>query len=278
MARETPLPRLPAQSSWGDFFQGLSLPFTAIGLIFRSPKLRRLAALSSLVTLAALSAVVYFLVRYTGQLVFLVLGGRPQTWWGQAGSHLLTVLTFIVLLAIGANTVPLLLLSPLQDPISEATEEALGKPTSPFSLPLFFRQTLVSIGHTLARITLLLAGHVLLFGLNWIPVFGNMVWTLIAAIWTAGWIAAEYLDPAMARHLYRFREVQAIVLQKLSLCLGFGAAVYAILWIPVLNFFFIPVAVVAGTLLFVRLRESEALGPPSPRAPWRKGRHVERRA
>jgi len=80
-------------------------------------KLRRLAALSSLVTLAALSAVVYFLVRYTGQLVLLVLGGRPQSWWGQAGSHLLTVLTFIVLLAIGANTVPLLLLSPLQDPI-----------------------------------------------------------------------------------------------------------------------------------------------------------------
>ena len=117
----------------------------------------------------------------------------------------------------------------------------------------------------MARIALLLTGHLVLLGLNWIPVVGNAVWSLIAGLWTMGWIAAEYLDPAMVRHCYRFRDVQAIVGQRLRLCLGFGAAVYAILWIPVVNFFFIPVAVVGGTLLYLGLKQNGALGPPSPR-------------
>jgi CysZ protein len=45
--------------------------------------------------------------------------------------------------------------------------------------------------------------------------------------------------------------------------MGFGAAVYVLLWLPVLNLFFIPLAVVAGTLLFRGLRASGSLPPPT---------------
>ena len=38
------------------------------------------------------------------------------------------------------------------------------------------------------------------------------------------------------------------------LCLGVGLALYFLLWIPVLNFFLVPAAVVAGTLLFRQLQ------------------------
>lgn len=41
---------------------------------------------------------------------------------------------------------------------------------------------------------------------------------------------------------------------RLALALGFGAALTLLLWVPVLNFFLMPLAVVAGTLLFCGLR------------------------
>jgi CysZ protein len=81
-------------------------------------------------------------------------------------------------------------------------------------------------------------------------------------LWTMAWLAAEYLDAPMARHLYPFREVRRVLLARLWLCMGFGAAVYVLLWLPVLNLFFIPLAVVAGTLLFRGLRASGSLPPP----------------
>ena len=44
--------------------------------------------------------------------------------------------------------------------------------------------------------------------------------------------------------------------------LGFGAAVYVILWVPVLNTLFVPLAIVGGTLLFRGLLAAGALPPP----------------
>jgi CysZ protein len=46
---------------------------------------------------------------------------------------------------------------------------------------------------------------------------------------------------------------------RLPLALGFGATLWVLLWVPVLNFFLMPVAVVAGTLLFRGLLSSGAL-------------------
>jgi CysZ protein len=41
---------------------------------------------------------------------------------------------------------------------------------------------------------------------------------------------------------------------RLALALGFGGCLSLILWVPLLNFFLMPLAVVAGTLLFRGLR------------------------
>jgi CysZ protein len=70
----------------------------------------------------------------------------------------------------------------------------------------------------------------------------------------------------MARHLYPFGQVLAALRRRLTLALGFGAALYVMLWVPVLNFFLMPVAVVAGTLLYRALRQAGAVsGPPEAR-------------
>lgn len=258
----TPLPAFPAESRLTDFFRGLALPFRAIQVMFGSKKLFLLGTIASMVTFVALVVLVWLLGAYTDDFVRRYVF-EPQTWYGSVGFWILVVLTFLLMLVVGANTVPLVLLAPLQDPISEATEELCGDFAAPrFTVAGLLRGTAIALGHTLARIAFLLIGHAALFLLNFIPGIGSVLWTVSGILWTMGWLSAEYLDAPMARHLYRFRDVRVAVLKRLPLCMGFGAAIYVMLWIPVVNFFFIPVAIVAGTLLFRGLRAAGTIGSP----------------
>ena len=262
MADREPVPRLLLESNWADFFHGFSLPFWSVGVIFRSKKLFWLSIFAALLSCVAFGAVALFLLRHTGDFVHLFMG-RPRGWYGRVGYYLVASLTFVVLLAVGANTVPLLLVTPLQDPISEAAEEACGDfDAPPFSAIGFVRNSAVAFVHTLARITFLLAGQRVLLSFHLLPVIGSLLWTLVANAWTAGWLAGAYLDAPMARHLYPFRDVQGVIADRFRLCFGFGTAVFVILWIPVVNLFLIPLASVGGTLLYRGLRASGNLAPP----------------
>jgi CysZ protein len=255
-------PQFDREPSLKDFGRGLALPFRAAALIFRSSKLLAWSALSALVTLVTLVLVVYLSARYCTELVDLVFT-RPGSWYGQMLWYAVVVLTFGVMVVIGANALPTVLLAPLQDPLSETTEELVGNYVSPpLSIPRLIKGATVSIGHTLARVFFLVLGHALLFPLHFIPGIGSIVWGVLASVWSMAWLAGEYLDGPMARHLYRFSEVRQVLMQRKALALGFGAAVYVMLWVPVVNFFFIPTAVVAGTLLFRGLVEAGTLRPP----------------
>ncbi len=255
-------PELPAQKSFADFWRGLSLPFAALRVVFRSGKLLSLTAICSLITLVTLSALVYLLVGRTDDLLSWAWA-KPETWYGSSLWYVVLAATFLALLVVGANTVPLLLLTPFQDPLSEGTEEVCGDFVAPpFSLGRMMKGLGVSVAHTLARIAVLLAGHALLFLLHFIPGLGSVLWTALGFLWTAGWLAGEYLDGPMARHFYRFSDVQRALLARPAFAFGFGTAVYLLLWIPVLNLFFIPLAVVGGTLLFRSLRAASVIGPP----------------
>ncbi|MBX5483400.1 MAG: EI24 domain-containing protein [Myxococcaceae bacterium] len=255
-------PSFRAEGRLSDFFAGLALPVRAVRVIANSKQLVLLSFVSSLVTFASLVALVWVLGSLTDDFVRRFLF-EPTGWLSTLAFWILVVLTFLLALVVGANILPVLLLAPLQDPISEATEEACGDYRAPpFSVNRLLTGTFVALGHTLLRVTFLMGGHALLFALNLIPVAGNALWTVTSILWTMIWLATEYLDAPMARHLYRFGDVQRAVMRRLPLCLGFGAAVYVILWVPILNFFFIPLAIVAGTLLFRGLRACGSVGAP----------------
>lgn len=258
----SPVPNLAPRSTFTDFFQGVGLLGRAFGLMFRTPKLFLLSALCAAVTLVALVTLVILLWSYTPELIGSVFA-RPDTWYGKALWYLVLVLTFVVLLVIGAYSVPPLLLAPLQDPISEATEELCGGfQAPPFTLPAFLRGLLTSVGHTLARIFFLVLGLAVLLPLHLIPGIGSVMWTVLGSLWTIVWAAGEHLAGPMTRHLYPFAEVRRMLRERSALCLGFGAGVYLLLWVPVLNSFFLPVAIIAGTLLYRGLRATGQLPPP----------------
>ncbi len=266
MTPSSPVPEIAPRPTPSDFVQGFALLGRALGLIFRSPKLFLLSALCAVVTLVSLVALVALLWRYTPELIGSFFA-RPESWYGQAGWYLVLTLTFVVLLVVGANAVPPLLLAPLQDPLSEATEELCGGYQSPpFSLGGLMKGLMTGIAHTLARIFFLLLGLIVLLPLHLLPVVGSILWTVLASLWTMTWMAGEHLAAPMTRNLYPFREVRRMLRERRALCLGFGAGIYVLLWVPILNSFFLPVAVVAGTLLYRGLRATGQLPPPPPPA------------
>jgi CysZ protein len=265
MTTPSPVPTIAPHPSPKDFFQGLGLLGRAFGLIFRSPKLFLLSSLCAVVTLVALVGLVGLLWRYTPELIGRFFA-RPEAWYSQALWYLVLALTFVVLLVVGANTLPPLLLAPLQDPLSEATEELCGgTAAAPFSLGAFLRGLVTGIAHTLARIFFLVLGLVVLSPLNLIPVAGSILWTVLGSLWSMMWMAGEHLAAPMTRHLYPFSEVRRMLRERRALCLGLGAGVYLLLWVPVLNTFFLPVAIIAGTLLYRGLLAAGQLPPPTPR-------------
>jgi CysZ protein len=268
---DSPTPSFAPRGRAADFFQGLSLLGRAFGLIFRTPKLFGLSALCAVVTFISLVVLTVLLWRYTPELVGHFFA-RPDPWYWRALWYLVLTLTFLILLVVGANVVPPLLLAPLMDPLSETTEELCGGYVSPpFRLGAFLSGLVTSVLHTLARILFLLLGLGVLLPLNLIPGLGSVLWTVLGSLWTMTWLAGEHLATPMTRHQYAFAEVRRALRQRWVLCLGFGAGVYILLWVPVLNTFFLPVAVVGGTLLYRGLLAVRNVPPPPVAQPGSPG-------
>lgn len=253
-------PALPADSQLADLFRGAALPLHALSLIFRTPRLLGWSLLAALVTAGTLVGLAVLLWPASQGLAERLVGHTDT--WQHVASVGLGVVFFAGLFIVGALTVPNLLLAPLQDPLSEATEVRCGDFTpAPFSLKAVLRGTLESLAHTLLRVGFMALGFVVLWPLNLVPVAGGVLWIVLSSTWSMFWLSVEHLSNPMARHLRPFRQVVAALRRRLPLALGFGATLWVLLWVPVLNFFLMPVAVVAGTLLFRGLAAVGALPP-----------------
>lgn len=255
------IPKVPPKAEFGDFFRGLALPFRAVRVMFSTPKLVGLSLISAMVTSAVLVGLVAFWWNRSFSWADSLIGTGS---WRTIVSALVGFLIFSLTTFVSALTVPNLVLAPLQDPISEATEARCGDFTAPaFSVPQLVRGTVESMGHTLLRLVTQLLGVAVLLPLNLIPGAGSIAWAVAGSAWSMFCLALEHLSNPMARHLYAFGDVVKVLRKRLTLSLGFGAALYVMLWVPVLNCFLMPVAVVSGTLLYRALRSADALAAPS---------------
>ena len=250
-----------------DFVRGFALPFRALSLLFATPRLLVLTLSMAALTLATLLGLGALLWRLAPALAQGAIG-PSDSWWAVALRAVLTAALFVALFMLGANALPLTLAAPLMDPISLQTERAVGIP-APREEGLWrtLREILRSISNGLMRLLVLALGQALLLALLLIPGLGGPLWTALSWAWAAIWLAAAYLDVPMARYLYTLDHEVGVLKKRFWLCLGFGAAVALMLWIPLLNCFFVPVAVIGATLLFHGLVAAGALPPPSSPAP-----------
>lgn len=253
------LPNLSAQGRWQDLTTGFGLVFRALRLIVATPKLLRLSLLCALVTAAVLIAGAVFLWPRAHLWATQLIGAQG---WREVAAFALGLVIFVVAYATCALTLPNLLLAPLQDPLSEVTESAVSDfSPPPFTVAAFLRGVWLSLSHTCLRLLLMVLGLALLSPLHFIPVVGSVLWSVVGAVWSSFIIAIEYLSNPMARNFYPFKQVVSALSGRKRLALGFGLGLWLLLWVPVLNSFLVPLAVVAGTLLYRSLLTGGVITP-----------------
>ena len=231
-------------------------------LILRSPRLLALSALCAAVTLVSLVVLTWLLWGAPRSLVGWAWP-QPTAWYALLAWELVRLLTFVLLLIVGANTVPLLLLTPCRIRSRRSPRSCAATSRPPLPAGPLRAGVGVGLGYTLARVARCCSGWRCCCPAPGARV-GSVAFAVLASLWSMNWMAAEHLGGPMARHFYPFRAVRQVLRARRLACLGFrggrvrhpvgACAQHAV---P-------PLAIVGGTLLFRGLRAAGALPPPQP--------------
>jgi len=177
---------------------------------------------------------------------FSLLLAPPQSWYlliGYYALRLLALLTIIVLFLFSFVFVGTVLAAPFLEWLSARVEALLsGRREEPrVPLPQLIADFGRTVGHCLLCLSLLLAA----VPLNFLPGLGHMAWLLLS--WLL--LAYNFTTFAMDRRRLSFGAKWRWLLAEWAATLGFGAALFVMMAVPVVGFVLLPVATVAGTML-----------------------------
>jgi CysZ protein len=246
----------------GDFVRGLLYPVRGLEILRRHGGLRRYWVPPIVLTGLSLTVSVLLAVRYHDDALTLI-------WQAPQGEGfvigLLAVLHWIVraiALALGFAVSVVLSIAlanvfaaPFNDALSEAVEQReTGQPAAAFSLVRVLRDVGRTVRIELTKLLVYAAVLGPLFVLSFLfPGPGQLAYTVFATLFTVVYLALDYVDWPASRRGYGMRQRIALLKVRPMLTLGFGAAVGACLFVPLLNLFFMPLAVAGGTRLFLDL-------------------------
>lgn len=249
------------------FARGLTYVLRGMRFVYvEHPKLARYWVFPILITGVAVGAVFYGAGSYYDDLAGVLWSLFPESWSEASGwvGGLLTALRWLIQLVAGLlitllGLVVVLLLSsivaaPFNDALSEAVEHILtGEAAPPFSL----RRMLADIARTV-RLELLkvlvylgVVGPMFLASFI-VPGVGQVI-SLAGFALTAVYLGIDYVDWPAARRDWSVRDRITFTRRQLPAVAGFGAGVWVLLFIPLINLFFMPAAVAGGTMLFLAL-------------------------
>ncbi|MBN2432693.1 MAG: EI24 domain-containing protein [Acidobacteria bacterium] len=252
------------------FWKGFGYPFRAARFLWRHPRLLILMVIPAVINMILLALVLVSAILWAPDLTSLVWdrpelhsiwGGMLLVMWAIVtillGFFLLT-LGFVVIYALAG-----ILATPFTGYLSEKVEGIhLGPPAGEFQWKVFLGDIWLSVSHSLLNLILYLALLLPLLLLNLLPVVGNVLFVAGSGILTVFFLARDMLDGPLSRRRLGFRAKFRYIWRHRALMAGLGAASALLLWIPLLNFLCLPVAMTGGTLLFCHL-EQDSDGWPS---------------
>jgi CysZ protein len=246
----------------GDFVKGLLYPLRGLAILRRHPGLARYWLPPIVLTTAALIASLVFAVRYHDEAVALVWAAPNGEGWAETVLSVLHWLLSAFALIVGVGLAMLvavvlanLFAAPFNDALSEAVEELeTGSPAPAFSFVRLLRDLSRTIRVELLKLVLYAA----VMGPLWVaslllPGIGQLLYMGFAALFTSLYFAIDYIDWPASRRGLGWRQRLALLRVRPLLTLGFGFAVAACLFVPLLNLCFMPLAVAGGTRLFLDL-------------------------
>jgi len=251
------------------FLHGFGYPFRAVRFLWRHPRLLVLIVIPAGLNFFLLALVVIGALVWGPDLTALIWS-RPvvdSLWSGLLLIlwAILSVLLLFLLLTLGFVVIYALagiLATPFTDYLSEKVEEIqLGPRKTGFQWRVFLGDIWLSVSHSLLNLVLYLALLAPLLLLNLIPVAGNILFLTGSSTLTVFFLARDLLDGPLSRRRLGFRAKVRYIWRHRPLMAGLGAASALLLWVPLLNFLCLPVAMTGGTLLFCHLQQDRGGAP-----------------
>ena len=246
-----------------QFSQGVLLPFRSARFLSQNKKLVPFVIVPALINLVLFSISAYLMVTHAGSLldwlwtkpvVDGIVGYLLVALWYVAyviTLALAIVVAYVVVLVVGG-----VLASPFHDFLSEHTERILRGvdelADSDESMVAGLIRSAISSGFIGLTYATIMAPIILL---NLIPIAGSIASTILGTCVSAFFLALEYTDPTLERHHVRLKDKFGLIWQNLSLTGSFGLGCALLLWVPLLNFLCMPIAVIGGTAMGIVLED-----------------------
>lgn len=245
---------------------GIMLPIRALGLLRAHRELVPLVIIPVLINIVLFAISAYFLVGYADSaLAWLWAKPVGEDFFVQLTLVLWYVLYIVaILIGFALSYVVVLMLggivaSPFHDTLSEATERILlgveEIQGTGYSFAVGTLRSIVS-NIVIAAVYLVLMIPVLL--LNLIPFAGTVASSALGMVLSAYFVGLEYCDPVLERRGAPMRRKFGLLRQHFWLAGSFGLGTTFLLWVPLLNFLCMPIAVIGGTAMGIVLLEDEA--------------------
>lgn len=247
-----------------------------VRLLRREPGLRRLARVPVLLALACFALAVGLFITFAGELYTFATGWLPALtathwydWLWVAPGQLLFLIVgaalFLALLAAGfvaAFLVANVLAAPFLDVLSqrvERIERGLEGDEEGGGLWGVLRDGARSIVEELRRLVFFLAVQASILAASFLIPGAQPLAPIAMTLFAVLFLPLEYAGYSLDRRRLSFRDKRRWVWSHASGMLSFGGLAFLVSLVPGLNFLALPVLVVAGTLLVLRL-------PPEPRS------------
>lgn len=187
-------------------------------------------------------------------------------WYRQILAYLLLAVIVVLMMVVAAfvfSRVASAIAAPFNDLMSQKTEELAGGTIQdvPFSVFGLLRDSGRAITHSFRILGVYLGLMIPAVLLLLVPVVGTLLFSMVAAVLSAYMFAYEYLGYPMDRRRFSFAEKRGFIRARLRSAIGFGLGNLAVASIPLVNFLFLPAAVVGGTLLFLDLYRTDVSDP-----------------
>ncbi|MBT8144029.1 MAG: sulfate transporter CysZ [Gammaproteobacteria bacterium] len=222
------------------------------------PRLRLYVITPLLINLVLFTAAIIWIGNRFDGWIDSAVAWLPQ--WLQWVEWLLWPLFGLVMILVMFYTFTMvanIIGAPLNGLLAEKVETACCGDAPPGSGVSFLAEIPRAVGHEFRKWAYILPRALpllLLFVVPAVNVLAPLLWFGFGA-WM---LAMEYADYPMGNHGLKFREQRVILRQHRMVALGFGAAVFAMTLVPLLNFLSMPTAVIGATLLW-----HEQLKPPA---------------
>jgi len=248
------------ESAMRQFVSGLCIPLRSARFLMKNRGLWPLAAIPAALSFAVFVVVATALV-FQGNALLVYLWAKPEDWlvvfwWA---TRILMVPVVLLITYFFTLMISAVVASPANDRLAMRIEEIIiGNPRgSDDSLNVVVSGVARGAFQAAANLGILVVLMTPIFLLNVIPGVGSVIASVLGALVASFFIALDYTDWTLERERYGWRDKWRGIWSSRHLALGFGLGTSLLMWIPVVNFLSMPIAVVGGTSLALEIKARE---------------------